>query len=143
RDRHRVSASHGGARGAPVGRRATGTAAARSRTRIHGPRPAPRRACDPAPGPRAEGLRVAGPAAPSPARTAPRRARCARRGAPAAGAPIAAAARPTAERDGVLTITCAAATWAQELDLMASQLIPRLNAELHREAVRELRCRTG
>ena len=61
----------------------------------------------------------------------------------AAGAPIVAAARPTAERDGVLTITCAAATWAQELDLMASQLIPRLNAELQREAVRELRCRTG
>jgi predicted nucleic acid-binding Zn ribbon protein len=61
----------------------------------------------------------------------------------AAGHAIAAAARPTAERDGVLTITCAAATWAQELDLMASQLIPRLNAELRRDAIRELRCRSG
>jgi predicted nucleic acid-binding Zn ribbon protein len=61
----------------------------------------------------------------------------------AAGPAIAGAARPTAERDGVLTVSCAAATWAQELDLMAAQLIPRLNAELRREAVRELRCRTG
>jgi len=61
----------------------------------------------------------------------------------AAGPAIAAAASPTAERDGVLTVTCAAATWAQELDLMASPLIARLNAEVGREAVRELRCRTG
>jgi predicted nucleic acid-binding Zn ribbon protein len=61
----------------------------------------------------------------------------------AAGPAIAAAARPTGERDGVLTITCAAATWAQELNLMASQLIPRLNAALEREAIQELRCRTG
>jgi predicted nucleic acid-binding Zn ribbon protein len=61
----------------------------------------------------------------------------------AAGPAIAAAARPTAERGGVLTITCDAATWAQELDLMASQLIPRLNAALGQEAIQELRCRTG
>jgi len=60
-----------------------------------------------------------------------------------AGPAIAAAARPTAERDGVLTITCAAATWAQELDLMASQLIPRLNAALEQQAIHKLRCRTG
>jgi predicted nucleic acid-binding Zn ribbon protein len=60
-----------------------------------------------------------------------------------AGPAIATAARPTAERDGVLTITCEAATWAQELDLMAAQLVPRLNAALEREAILELRCRTG
>ena len=36
----------------------------------------------------------------------------------AAGPAIAAAARPTAERDGILTVTCEAAVWAQELDLM-------------------------
>ena len=60
-----------------------------------------------------------------------------------AGPAIATAARPTAERDGVLTVTCAAAVWAQELDLMAGELIPRLNAALGAEAVRELRCRTG
>ena len=61
----------------------------------------------------------------------------------AAGPAIAAAARPTAERDGVLTVLCDAAVWAQELDLMAGELIPRLNAALGDEAIRELRCRTG
>jgi predicted nucleic acid-binding Zn ribbon protein len=60
-----------------------------------------------------------------------------------AGPAIATAARPTAERDGVLTVTCAAAVWAQELDLMAGELIPRLNAALGSDAIRELRCRTG
>lgn len=61
----------------------------------------------------------------------------------AAGPAIAASARPTAERDGVLTVTCAAAVWAQELDLMSAQLIPRINQALGAEAIRELRCRTG
>jgi predicted nucleic acid-binding Zn ribbon protein len=61
----------------------------------------------------------------------------------ATGPAIAASARPTAERNGVLTVTCAAAVWAQELDLMAGELIPRLNAALGGERLRELRCRTG
>jgi predicted nucleic acid-binding Zn ribbon protein len=60
-----------------------------------------------------------------------------------AGPAIAAAARPTREHDGVLTVTCTAAVWAQELDLMAAELIPRLNASLGAETIRELRCRTG
>ena len=60
-----------------------------------------------------------------------------------AGPGIAAAARPTGEREGVLTVTCSAAVWAQELDLMAGELIPRLNAAIGTEAIRELRCRTG
>jgi predicted nucleic acid-binding Zn ribbon protein len=60
-----------------------------------------------------------------------------------AGATIAAAAHPTSERDGVLTITCEASVWAQELTLMQGDLIPRLNAALGGEAIRELRCRTG
>jgi predicted nucleic acid-binding Zn ribbon protein len=62
---------------------------------------------------------------------------------PVAGPAIAAAARPTAEHDGVLTVTCAAAVWAHELDLMAVELVPRLNAALGCESVRQLRCRTG
>jgi predicted nucleic acid-binding Zn ribbon protein len=61
----------------------------------------------------------------------------------AVGPAVAASARPTAERDGVLTVTCAAAVWAQELDLMAAELIARLNAALGVDGVRELRCRTG
>lgn len=61
----------------------------------------------------------------------------------AAGPAVAASARPTAERGGVLTVTCAAAVWAQELDLMAVELIPRINEALGEQAIRELRCRTG
>ena len=40
-------------------------------------------------------------------------------------------------------ISCEAAVWAQELELIAPQLIPRLNAALGGEAIRELRCRTA
>jgi len=60
-----------------------------------------------------------------------------------AGPAVAAAAQPVAERAGVLDLTCEAAVWAQELELMAGELIPRLNAELGSEAITRLRCRTG
>jgi predicted nucleic acid-binding Zn ribbon protein len=59
------------------------------------------------------------------------------------GAAIAAAARPTGERDGILTVTCEASVWAQELDLVASELLARLNAALGAPKLRELRCRTA
>ncbi len=61
----------------------------------------------------------------------------------AAGSAIAAAARPVAERDGVLTVLCEASVWAQELELIAGEIVPRLNAALGDDLVRELRCRTG
>jgi predicted nucleic acid-binding Zn ribbon protein len=61
----------------------------------------------------------------------------------AAGPAIAAAARPVAEHDGVLDVACEAAVWAAELDLLAGEIVPRINAELGVETVRELRCRTG
>jgi predicted nucleic acid-binding Zn ribbon protein len=61
----------------------------------------------------------------------------------AAGPAIASSARPTAERSGVLTVTCAAAVWAQELDLMSVELVQKLNSALGEDAIRELRCRTG
>jgi predicted nucleic acid-binding Zn ribbon protein len=61
----------------------------------------------------------------------------------AAGPAIASSATPTAERGGVLTVTCAAAVWAQELDLMAHELVEKLNSALGEDAIRELRCRTG
>jgi len=60
-----------------------------------------------------------------------------------AGQAIASAATPTAERDGVLTLTCEAAVWAHELDMMAPELIERVNAALAEPAVTALRCRTG
>ncbi|HEX9482260.1 MAG TPA: DUF721 domain-containing protein [Solirubrobacteraceae bacterium] len=61
----------------------------------------------------------------------------------AAGSAIAAAARPVAEHDGVLEVVCEAAVWAAELDLLAGEIVPRINARLGAETVRELRCRTG
>ncbi len=61
----------------------------------------------------------------------------------AAGDAIAAAAHPVAEREGVLTVLCEASVWAYELELMAGEIVPRLNAALGTDTVRELRCRTG
>ena len=63
--------------------------------------------------------------------------------ADAVGPTIAACARPTAERDGVLTVVCEAAVWAQELDLMAGDITERINDALGATEIRELRCRTG
>jgi predicted nucleic acid-binding Zn ribbon protein len=60
-----------------------------------------------------------------------------------AGTAVAAAATPTAERDGTLTVTCSAAVWAQELDLMAPVLLQRLNEALGAELLSRLRCRTA
>jgi predicted nucleic acid-binding Zn ribbon protein len=59
------------------------------------------------------------------------------------GPTLAAAAVPTAERRGVLTVTCSAAVWAQELDLLAPALLERLNTALGGELLHKLRCRTG
>jgi len=61
----------------------------------------------------------------------------------AVGPAIASYARPAAERDGVLTVICEAAVWAQELDLMSGELIASLNAALGAEELRELRCRSA
>jgi predicted nucleic acid-binding Zn ribbon protein len=63
--------------------------------------------------------------------------------AEATGAAIAVAARPTAERNGVLTVLCEAAVWAHELTMIEADLVSRINAALGAEAIRELRCRTG
>jgi predicted nucleic acid-binding Zn ribbon protein len=58
----------------------------------------------------------------------------------AVGTAIAAEAAPTAERGGVLTVSCSAAVWAQELDLMAPTILERLNRELRSGRVERLRC---
>lgn len=56
------------------------------------------------------------------------------------GEAIAAEAQPTVERGGVVTVSCSASVWAQELDLMAPQILTRLNASLGSGVVRRLRC---
>jgi predicted nucleic acid-binding Zn ribbon protein len=61
----------------------------------------------------------------------------------AVGEAIAEAGRPTAEHEGVLTITCADAVWAAELDLLGSELVESLNGELGETLIDRLRCRSG
>jgi predicted nucleic acid-binding Zn ribbon protein len=58
----------------------------------------------------------------------------------AVGEGVAAHATPTAERGGVVTVTCEASVWAQELDLMGPELVGRINAALGAERVQSLRC---
>ena len=48
----------------------------------------------------------------------------------AVGAAIAAEAEPVAEREGVVTVACNSAVWAQELDLLGPDLVARLNSAL-------------
>jgi predicted nucleic acid-binding Zn ribbon protein len=48
----------------------------------------------------------------------------------AVGEAIAAVAEPVAERDGVVTVRCRSATWAQELVLMEGELRERLAEHL-------------
>jgi predicted nucleic acid-binding Zn ribbon protein len=45
-----------------------------------------------------------------------------------AGGAVAAEASPVAERDGLITVACRSATWAQELDLLQSEFLERLNS---------------
>ena len=56
------------------------------------------------------------------------------------GPAVAAEAEPVAERDGVVTVRCRSAVWAQELDLLAPDLVERLNAALPAVRVTGLRC---
>jgi predicted nucleic acid-binding Zn ribbon protein len=57
----------------------------------------------------------------------------------AAGEAFAGQSEPVAERDGVVTVACASAVWAQELDLLSERVVERLNESLGRPAVRGLR----
>jgi predicted nucleic acid-binding Zn ribbon protein len=59
------------------------------------------------------------------------------------GSAISTVARPTAEHDGVLTVLCESAVWAQELELLSPDLVGRLNEVLGAESLHKLRCRTG
>lgn len=56
------------------------------------------------------------------------------------GPAIAAQALPVSERGGVVTVTCSASVWAQELDLMSVQIIERLNSAVGSGAISRLRC---
>jgi predicted nucleic acid-binding Zn ribbon protein len=59
----------------------------------------------------------------------------------AAGDTFARAAEPVSERDGVITVACHSAVWAQELDLLSERVVEALNETIGRPAVRRLRPR--
>ena len=56
-----------------------------------------------------------------------------------AGPGLVEVAEPVAERDGIVTIACGSAVWAQELDLMGERVSASLNEALGRDAVKRLR----
>lgn len=58
----------------------------------------------------------------------------------AVGDAIAAEATPSDERGGVITVSCSASVWAQELDLMSLQIVARVNEMLGADRVGKLRC---
>ncbi len=58
----------------------------------------------------------------------------------AVGSVIATEATPVSERAGVVTVSCSASVWAQELDLMAPTILGRLNAKLRGAGVARLKC---
>ena len=51
-----------------------------------------------------------------------------------AGTAVAEEAEPVSERDGVVTIACRSAVWAQELELLGRDLEGRLGARLEGSA---------
>jgi predicted nucleic acid-binding Zn ribbon protein len=56
-----------------------------------------------------------------------------------AGDRLTAAAAPVSERDGVVTVACESGVWAQELDLLARDLLGRLESALGTRSVTKLR----
>ena len=56
-----------------------------------------------------------------------------------AGTVIAEEAEPVSERDGVVTVACRSAVWANELELLAPGLVDGLNEALGGPAVSALR----
>jgi predicted nucleic acid-binding Zn ribbon protein len=54
---------------------------------------------------------------------------------------FAKVSEPVSERDGIVTVACDSAVWAQELELMGEVVLARLNAALGRPAVLRLRTR--
>jgi predicted nucleic acid-binding Zn ribbon protein len=56
-----------------------------------------------------------------------------------AGERLAAAAAPVSERDGVVTVACRSSVWAHELDLLAPDLLRRLEGALGAPLVTKLR----
>ena len=65
------------------------------------------------------------------------------RWAEAVGPAIAAEAEPLSERDGIVTVSCRSAVWAQELELLSPDLVERLNGALGGPSLSRLRFVSG
>jgi len=61
----------------------------------------------------------------------------------AVGEQLAAVAVPVSERAGTVTVECADAVWAQELDLMQEALLERLREAVGEQAPQALRFRVN
>jgi predicted nucleic acid-binding Zn ribbon protein len=61
----------------------------------------------------------------------------------AVGERIAAVTEVVDEREGVLTVECTSAVWAQELELMAPRIMARLKKEIGDSAPEKMRFRAG
>ena len=48
----------------------------------------------------------------------------------AVGEAVAREATPVSERDGVITVSCKSATWAQELNLLGDQILSQVSQNL-------------
>ena len=59
------------------------------------------------------------------------------------GETLAEECRPVSEREGTITVGCRSSVWAQELAMMETDLLERLNAALGGATVVELRFRVG
>jgi predicted nucleic acid-binding Zn ribbon protein len=59
------------------------------------------------------------------------------------GEAVATVAQPVSEHDGVVTVACESAVWAQELDLLGPDLLMKLNDALPDRHVRQLRFKVG
>ena len=61
--------------------------------------------------------------------------------AEAVGERVAAEAAPVAERDGVVTVACRSASWAQQLDLLADETLGKVRDLVPEGTLSELRFR--
>jgi predicted nucleic acid-binding Zn ribbon protein len=60
-----------------------------------------------------------------------------------AGPRLADAAAPASERGGVVTVACESAVWAQELELLAPDLLAGMEASLGARSVKQFRFVVG
>jgi predicted nucleic acid-binding Zn ribbon protein len=60
-----------------------------------------------------------------------------------AGAALAASATPVSERAGTITVACASAVWAQELELLGADLTRRLDQAVSGGRIERLRFIVG